>query len=320
MLTKELTYKKAFEIKNNGLKQKNAKRDFLLKSLYTENKRLAEIDNEMSSIGAQLALTALSGNSEKIALLNKRSKVLSAEKSAILKRAGISDTAYDCSLCQDTGYVGGKICDCVKKIAAKVILEDLNRQMPLDECTFENFDLNYYSKDGENARKRMTSILKLCKEYVNGFNPEKAENLLFLGGAGLGKTHLTLAIVSGIVEKGFMAFYGPAENLFTLVSSERFSGENKGSYEAMLQCDLLVIDDLGTELSTEFSKSVFYNLINSRLLSKKPTVINTNLTMKEIADRYGERISSRLYGGYNINRFLGMDIRQQKFLQENRGI
>lgn len=320
MLTKELTYKKAFEIKNNGLKQKNAKRDFLLKSLYAENKRLAEIDNEMSSIGAQLALTALSGNSEKIALLNKRSKVLSAEKSAILKRAGIGDTAYDCSLCQDTGYVGGKICDCVKKIAAKVILEDLNRQMPLDECTFENFDLNYYSKDGENARKRMTSILKLCKEYVNGFNPEKAENLLFMGSPGLGKTHLTLAIVSGVVEKGFMAFYGPAENLFNLVSTERFSGENKGSYEAMLDCDLLVIDDLGTELLTEFSKSVFYNLINSRLLSKKPTVINTNLTMKEIADRYGERIASRLIGNFNANKFLGIDIRQQKFLQENRGI
>ncbi len=314
MLTKELTYQKAFEIKNNALKQKNAKREFLLKALYAENKRLLEIDLEMSSIGAQLALTALSGDGEKINLLNKKSNALALEKSVILKKAGIGDNAYDCPVCQDSGYVGGKICDCVKKIAAKVILEDLNRQMPLDECTFENFDLNYYSKDGENPRKRMTSILKLCKEYVNDFTPEKAENLLFMGSPGLGKTHLTLAIVSGIVEKGFMAFYGPAENLFTLVSSERFSGENKGSYEAMLQCDLLVIDDLGTELSTEFSKSVFYNLLNSRLLSKKPTIINTNLTMKEIADRYGERIASRLIGNFNANKFLGQDVRQQKFL------
>ena len=192
--------------------------------------------------------------------------------------------------------------------------------MPLDLCGFENFDLNYYSKDGENARKRMTAILKLCKEYVNNFNPNTSENLLFMGAPGLGKTHLTLAIVSGVVEKGFIPFYGPAENLFTLVSTERFTGENKGSYQAMIDCDLLVIDDLGTELSTEFSRSVFYNLINSRMLSKKPTIINTNLTMKEIADRYGERIASRLIGSYNANKFIGKDIRQQKFLEENRGI
>ncbi len=318
MITKESTYKKAFEIKAESLKQKNGKREFLLKSLYAENTRLAEIDYELSSIGAQLALTALSGNSEKIALLNKKSNALAIEKKAIFKRAGIDEITYDCQLCKDSGYVGGKICDCIKKIAAKVILDDLKKEMPLDECSFENFDLNFYSKDGENPRKRMTSILKLCREYVNKFEPQKAENLLFMGSPGLGKTHLTLAIVSGVVEKGFMAFYGPAENLFALVSSERFSGENKGSYEAMLNCDLLVIDDLGTELSTEFSRSVFYNLINSRLLCKKPTVINTNLTMKEIADRYGERIASRLIGNYNANKFLGQDIRQQKFLQ--RGI
>lgn len=320
MLTKELTYKKAFEIKNNALKQKNARRDMLLNAAYTTNSRLAEIDRELSSIGAQLAITALSGNSEKVAVLKAKSVALSKEKSAILKKEMVPEIEYDCLLCKDSGYIDGKICDCVKKLAAQVILEDLKKQMPLEESTFESFNLNYYSKDGENPRKRMTSILKLCKEYVNSFNPDTSENLLFMGAPGLGKTHLTLAIVSGVVEKGYMPFYGPAENLFTLVSSERFSGENKGSYQAMLESDLLVIDDLGTELLTEFSKSVFYNIVNSRLLSKKPTIINTNLTMKEIASRYGERIASRLIGGYNANKFIGNDIRQQKFLEENRGI
>lgn len=318
MITKELTYKKAFEIKNNALKQKRAKYDMLCRAAYMSNGRLDEIDRELSSIGAQLALTALSGNTEKIALLNEKSTALANEKASILKKSGVESFKFDCPLCNDSGYNGGKICECVKKIASNVILDDLKKQMPLDECTFESFDLNYYSKDGENANKRMTSILKLCREYVNKFDPEKSENLLFMGSPGLGKTHLTLAIVSGVAQKGFMPFYGPAESLFTLVSDERFSGENKGSFDAMLQCDLLVIDDLGTELLTEFSKSVLYNLINSRLLSKKPTVINTNLTMKEIADRYGERIASRLIGNFNANKFLGQDIRQQKFLQ--RGI
>ncbi len=320
MLTKELTYKKAFEIKNNALKQKNARRDMLLNAAYATNPRLSEIDRELSSIGAQLAITALSGNSEKVAVLKAKSVAVSKEKSAILKKEMVPEIEYDCTLCKDSGYVGGKICDCVKKLAAQVILDDLKKQMPLEDCTFEGFNLNYYSKEGENPRKRMTYILKLCKEYVDAFTPENAQNLLFMGSPGLGKTHLTLAIVSGVVEKGYMPFYGPAETLFTLVSSERFSGENKGSYNAMLECDLLVIDDLGTEYVNEFSRSVLYNLINSRLLSKKPTIINTNLTMKEIADRYGERIVSRLIGGYNANKFIGNDVRQQKSLEENRGI
>lgn len=320
MITKELTYKKAFEIKNNALKEKTARRNMLLNAAYATNPRLNDIDNELSYIGAQLAITTLSGNSEKVAILRKNSLALSKEKNAILKKEGVPEIHYDCQICNDSGYVGGKICECVKKLAAKVIVDELKSQMPLEDCTFENFDLNYYSKDGENARKRMTAIFKLCKEYVNGFNPESSDNLLFMGAPGLGKTHLTLAIVSGIVERGFIPFYGPAENLFSLIHGERFFGENKGSYQAMLDCDLLVIDDLGTEYLNEFSKSVLYNLINSRLLSKKPTIINTNLTMKEIADRYGERIASRLIGGYNANKFIGVDVRQQKFLEENRGI
>ncbi len=318
MITKELTYKKAFEIKSNALKEKQARRNMLVNAAYVTNPRLYEIDREMSSIGAQLAITALSGDNEKIAVLKKRSVALSKEKAAILKKEMVCDIEYDCPVCNDSGYVGGKICDCVKKIAAQVVVQELKKQMPLDECSFENFNLNYYSKEGENARKRMTSILKLCTEYVNKFDPENAENLLFIGAPGLGKTHLTLAIVSGIVDKGFMPFYGPSENLFALVSSERFSGENKGSYQAMIDSDLLVIDDLGTELSTEFSRSVLYNLINSRLLCKKPTIINTNLSMKEIADRYGERIASRLIGNYNANKFIGADVRQQKFFRRKQ--
>ena len=319
MITKELTYKKAFEIKNNALKEKTARRNMLLNAAYTTNPRLNDIDVELSAIGAQIAITALSGDEQKVAVLKKNSVALTKEKAAILKKELVADIEYDCPICKDSGYIGGKICECVRKIAAGVIVDELKSQMPLDDCSFENFDLNYYSKDGENARKRMTAILKLCKEYANNFS-SVSENLLFMGAPGLGKTHLTLAIVAGVADKGYIPFYGPAENLFTLVSNERFNGENKGSYQAMLDCDLLVIDDLGTEFINEFSRSILYNLINSRLLSKKPTIINTNLTMKEIAYRYGERIASRLIGGYNANKFIGKDIRQQKFLEENRGI
>ncbi len=314
MITKELTYKKAFEIKKESLDSKIKQRELLLASAYKNNPRLFEIDNELSAIGAKLALTALSGDNESLEKLKDYSKQIALEKSQILKKCAVKDIVYDCPICSDSGYVGGKICDCIKKLSNSIVVDEFKTIMPLDESKFENFDLNYYSDKGENPRRRMTAILKLCKEYVLNFNPKTSQNLLFLGEPGLGKTHLTLAIVSGVIEKGFMPVYGPADNLFSAVEKEKFDGVNKGTYEQMLNCDLLVIDDLGTELVTSFTKSVLYNLINTRLLSKKPIIINTNLTLKEIEQIYTPRIASRLIGNFNANKFIGVDIRQQKIL------
>lgn len=197
---------------------------------------------------------------------------------------------------------------------------ELSKEMPLKDSTFKNFDLSYYpekeDKSGASPKKRMSSILSLCKKYVEDFSPETSKSLLFMGGAGLGKTHLTLAIVSSVIEKGYLPIYGSAENLFSAIANEKFSSEGKGTYEAILNCDLLVIDDLGTEMTTDFTKSALYNIINSRILTAKPTIINTNLSMKEIETKYSERISSRLIGSYEGNRFLGNDIRQQKLLKK----
>ncbi len=314
MITKENTYKQAFEIKKTSLNQKLKQREMLLADAYATNQRLSQIDSELSSLGAKLALTALSGDTATLESIKEKSQLLSAEKNIILKKCAVKDIEYDCPLCNDTGYINGKVCDCVKKIANSIAIRELSALMPLDECKFENFDLNYYSEEGENARKRMASIFKLCKEYVLNFNPKSSPNLLFLGGAGLGKTHLTLAIVSGVIEKGYLPVYAPAENIFSTIQKEKFDGENKGSFDQMLNCDLLVIDDLGTELANSFTKSALYNLINTRLLSKKPTIINTNLSLKEIETIYSPRIASRLIGNFNANKFLGADIRQQKIL------
>ncbi len=314
MVTKESTYEKALSIKKDNLSAKKREYDMLLSAAYNTNKRLNEIDNELASLGANLALTALSGDNASLEKIKSRSQELNAQKNIILKKSGVIDIVYDCPLCRDTGYINGKICDCVKKLANAIAAKELSSKMPLDECTFDNFDLNYYSDSKDNARRRMTSVLKLSKEYVISFSPETSSNLLFLGEPGLGKTHLTLAIVSGVIEKGYLPVYGPAETLFSIVEKEKFQGDNSGAYEQMQNCDLLVIDDLGTELVTAFTKSVLYNLINTRILSKKPTIINTNLTLGEIEQLYSPRITSRLIGHYNANKFLGNDIRQQKIL------
>lgn len=314
MITKENTYKKAFEIKKQNLNEKLKRREMLVSSVYTSNSRLSQIDAQLSSLGASLALTALSGDMKAISKIKDTTKALNDEKDAILKKAGIEDISYDCLVCKDSGYVGGKVCDCVKNLANAIAIKEFNENMPIEECSFENFDLGYYSDKGENPRRRMTSILKLCKEYVLNFDPKNSQNLLFLGEPGLGKTHLTLAIVSGVIEKGYLPVYGPAENLFCAIEKEKFQGENSGAYEQMQTCDLLVIDDLGTEMVTSFTKSALYNLINSRLLAKKPTIINTNLSLKEIEEIYSPRITSRLIGNFNANKFVGFDIRQQKIL------
>ena len=320
MITKETTYKKAFLKKSNILNEREANYNVLLSAAYSAENRLSEIDYELSKIGAELALTALSGNTKKLENMQKISNRLVKEKQSLLAKNGVSPIVYDCEVCKDTGYVKGKICECIKREAAQIIAEELSREMPLENCKFENFDLKYYSDktdaSGENARRRMTSILKLCKEYAIGFSPETSKNLLFLGNTGLGKTHLSLAIVSAVIEKGYMPIYASCENLFSEIESEKFSGKNNGTYEAVLNADLLVIDDLGTEMTTSFTKSVLYNIVNTRILSGLPTIINTNLSMKEIESRYTARVLSRFIGEYDWNKFLGEDIRQQKLLKK----
>ncbi len=314
MITKEITYEKALQIKKESLLKKQRERDMILNAAYSSNIRLNEIDRELATIGANLALTALSGDAKTVEAIKSHSQALALEKQLILNKAEVNDIVYDCPLCEDTGYINGRLCDCVKKLANAIAIKELSTKMPLGECTFENFDLKYYSDKQDNAKRRMTSIFKLAKEYALNFNPQTSPNLLFLGEPGLGKTHLTLAIVSSVIEKGYLPVYSPAETIFGAVEKEKFQGENIGAYEQMQNCDLLVIDDLGTEMVTSFTKSVLYNLINTRILSKKPTIINTNLTLKEIEELYSPRITSRLIGNYNANKFLGNDIRQQKIL------
>ncbi len=318
MLTREEAFRKAFELKKDNLNEKQRVYNMLYNAAYESEPRLSEIDREHSAIGAALVTAALNGG--KITELKKHSKALTNEKKLLLKKAEVKEIEYDCPVCSDTGYVAGKICDCVKKIAAQILYRELSYEMPLDNSRFDNFSLNYYSdKDTElgNPRRRMTAILKVATEYVLRFNPKESPNLLFLGDAGLGKTHLTLAIVGGLIEKGFMPIYGSAENLFLQLEKEKFTGENRGAYEMMIGADLLVIDDLGAEMTTQFSKSALYNLVNTRILSGKPTIINTNLSMKEIEARYTARISSRLIGNFDAYRFIGEDIRQQKAIERN---
>ena len=313
-------YKTALEEKKATLSKKTFLYEQSLAAAYNAEPKLNEIDLQLSALGAKIAITALSGNKAEFQKIQSEMTRLTDQKKAIISTFEIAEIVYDCQKCKDTGYINGKLCSCIKEKAKELAINALSSDMPIKDSRFDNFNLNYYqnsdTQDGANPQKRMTAILKLCREYADNFNPKSSKNLLFMGDSGLGKTHLTLAMVSEIIKQGYSVIYGSAYNLFSMVENEHFSSTKGDSYENMLECDLLVIDDLGTEFATAFTQSVLYGLVNSRILSGRPTIINTNLTMADIEKRYSPRISSRFIGNYTAKKFIGADIRQIKALEK----
>ena len=318
MNNRENAYKQAFEVKAAALKRKEAEYDAKIAELAANNKEYNEINTSLAALGARVALTALSGDKETLNDLQKKIVILQKKRDEIVKNAGIKAVEYDCQLCRDTGYVSGKICDCVRQIAKGFAVGALSRDIPLNDCRFENFNLDFYPEQlAKNfPKKRMTSILKLCKEYVINFDPKESENLLFMGGVGLGKTHLSLSIVNELVKKDFDVLYSSAYNLFSKMENEHFNLHTEDTYNYAISCDLLVIDDLGSEFVSPFIQTLFYNIVNTRILASKPVIINTNLSLKEIENKYTPRVSSRLLGHYNAKLFIGEDIRQIKSLSK----
>ena len=314
MTNRESAYSRAFEVKKNNLKRKEAEYDAKIAKLSAENPRYNQISSQLSALGARVALTALSGDTNALSELSERINLLQAERDEIVKNAGIKPFCHDCQLCRDTGYVSGKICDCVKQIAKGFAVGMLSDSLPLNTCRFEDFDLNFYPEQTEDgpSKKRMTSIFKLCKEYVLNFDPQKSESLLFIGDTGLGKTHLSLSIVGELLKKDYDVLYGSAYNLFSKIEKEHFSEHVDDTYNYAINCDWLVIDDLGSEFTSPFIQSILYNIINTRLLASKPVIISTNLGLEDIENKYTARVASRILGHYVLKEFLGNDIRQIK--------
>lgn len=312
-------YEKALKIKADSLKAANKAYEDALQRLRDRDKEFADIEGTLSRAGSSIALAAIAGDEARLAELKAFCGSLNEKKEAILKKNSIKKPSASCALCKDTGYSGGRLCKCVLDIAKGLAFEEMSKSLPLGECRFDNFDLKYYSEapDGEGVipRKRATAILNLCKQFAENFDLS-SRSLLFIGSAGLGKTHLSLAIVSAVSAKGFGVVYGSAQNLFSAAEKEHFSFSGETTAEdALLDCDLLVIDDLGTEFYSSYAASLFYNIINTRILNKKPTVINTNLNFDELEKRYTPRITSRFIGNYDMKKFVGSDIRQIKALE-----
>lgn len=228
------------------------------------------------------------------------------------------ETRYFCPKCGDTGSVGTSLCDCMIDVLKDLAFKEAGKKSPLRFSSFRDFSLKYYSEEinpeyGCSPHTRMEQILNLCRDYAESFDLY-SENLFMCGETGLGKTHLSLAIAGEAIKKGYNVIYNSAQNLFSELQKEYFGRpETRGQYEALvLECDLLVLDDLGVEFSSQFTRAELYNIINTRINTHRPTIISTNLSLREIEKEYSTRISSRLIGDYLKLEFFGADVRQLK--------
>ncbi len=298
-------------------RQRATERERELHRLFPE---IASIDRELSKTGLEIFSASLSGEDykERLALIRKKNEELQAKRAEILIANGYpadySHVKYECAKCGDTGFVDNTMCSCMKEALTLAGIENSGFAALIKEQTFDNFSLEYYAGNSMIA-ERMKNNLEYFKNYVDTFSSATSKSVLLMGGTGLGKTHLSSAVARGIIEKGYDVFYTGAIDLFSNFEIERFksySNEPNPIIERYFESDLLIIDDLGTEMINQFSVSTLYNLVNDRLSRKKPTIISTNLSKDDIQKKYTDRITSRLLGEYRVCAFMGTDVRAQK--------
>lgn len=287
--------------------------------------RLYEIDGEVASLSLKKARILLNKNYEQDFDLPAALKELSEERRVLLLSNGLPEDYlelhYDCALCQDTGFIHGQKCICFRRAEVELLYSQSNLREVLEEENFQNFSLDYYSEDIVNGDSGLTSrqtaalALKHAGEFVKGF-VNSFENICFYGDTGVGKTFLSHCIARELIELGYSVLYLTAFDLFELLEQNKFftSAETREAHHHLFDCDLLIIDDLGTELTNTFVSSQLFLCINERILQKKSTIISTNLSLAQFAETYSERTFSRILSHYKMIRLFGNDIRIQKQL------
>ncbi|WP_163193823.1 ATP-binding protein [Clostridium thermarum] len=267
------------------------------------------------------ALRTIENREQYIKELKEKITDLRMKKTELLVSNGYSQDYlslhYRCNKCKDTGYIGSTKCSCYRQKLVKLHYKDSELSEILRENNFDNFNMEYYSAkrigdEPESPRKNIEKILSKVLSFIKNFSSTK-DNLLFYGNSGTGKTFLSHCIAKELLDKGYFVVYKTAEELIQNLRKIRF--ENDETLEQqLLDCDLLIIDDLGTEQINDFSKTELFNILNKRLLRQKKILVSTNYSLKELVSIYSERITSRLLGNFNLCKFYGEDIRVTKNL------
>ena len=293
--------------------------DMRRKQLITKFPELLEIENTIRDAALEVIKGLGSGKAVNVNSLAEKNLNAQKEKSELLKKNGYPEDylepQYSCKLCNDSGILNGKLCSCHLELLKKISMSEYSCSSVLAVSTFDTFDLEYYSTEkdknfGYSPREYMKASVDFLKSYSENFN-KNSGSFFFTGGTGLGKTHLSLAVMNKVTEKGYSVFYGSADNIIKQMEKERFGRSNGDIEEEIENADLLIIDDLGTEFKTAFSETAVYQIINNAILNGKPMIISSNLSITELEERYGQRVVSRL-NSFEVVNFIGTDIRQIK--------
>lgn len=296
--------------------------------VYAALPRMAELDEEAASISMKRALSLLfpedPGSGLAASAFHAGMEEILEEREALLQAHGwpadYLELRADCPKCGDTGYVGNEKCSCFRQKELDLLYAQSNLRDVLSEDTFDRFSLKYYSDkrdgSGPSPLEDAQHALDAAHDFVETFGNGEPAGLCLYGNVGTGKTFLTHCIAGELLARGYSVLYQPSYELFETLGTYHFSSEHelKEAHDSVFSCDLLIIDDLGTELTNAFTASQLFLIMNDRALRKKATVLSTNIPPETFADTFSERVSSRLLGSYKLLRLSGTDIRMIKKL------
>lgn len=291
-------------------------------TVYQKIPAYEELDKQVASISIEQGRKLLAGEPNAMTDLRRRLKEISKKKAALLQENGFPKDfltpVYECKECQDTGYIANKKCSCFRAAEVNLIYEQSPIKDLLQTENFSTLSYDYYA--GEDLEK-FTKAVQICQNFVKNFYLDY-RNLFFYGTVGTGKSFLSCCVAKELMDQGSLVIYFSAAQLFDTLSKSTFDKESKeassGISDDICDCDLLIIDDLGTELTNAFVSSQLFACLNNRHLRKKSTVITTNLSLGELRDRYSDRIFSRITSNYEVCKLTGRDIRMQKKTAANK--
>lgn len=297
------------------------------KELYAAIPALSQLDEEVSRVSISSITSIFDGKDLSVASADSKEQLenLKERRMQLIKSAGFPvdylEPPYDCPDCKDTGYVEGKRCHCFKQAAINIVYKQSNISNILSKENFDNFDLNVYDEDffeegtRVDARSNAKIALERATNFVHNFK-QKGGNLLLLGRTGCGKTFLSNCVAKALLDQGVSVIYFTSSELFRVFEEQTFkkNADVADLHDHIFDCDLLIIDDLGTEFQNSFTTARLFQCLNERLLRNKSTIISTNLSLEEMRDTYSERITSRVFSNYDVIKLIGNDIRIKKVI------
>ncbi len=327
MALKNYQYNKILREYDNKQLQNKHDLDVRTQEVYTLIPELKVIDDEVVTCAVQSAKLMLMGDGKPFPKLKKLTDSAAIRRMELLEKHGFPKDylhlKYHCEDCKDTGYIGNEKCHCFKQSIVDIVYSQSNIKSAILKENFNTFSFGYYADDyiepttKLSPRDNMRKVVEVCRDFIDTFGKENNNNLLLYGNTGVGKTFLANCIAKELLDRANTVIYLTAFQLFDILEKNKF-GKNEENFESqnqfdyILDCDLLIIDDLGTELNNSFVNVQLYLCINERFLRNKSTIISTNLSLDNINTIYSERVFSRIASNYSLLKIVGEDIRLKK--------